>query len=142
MIPPSVIDYELDAACFYADDKPYYTITTPRMPLMSATIPMMAASATTCAINPDIFAFKKARELNCPNCGAPISRVQCEYCGTFFVDPYILEKEKKELEMERIRLEMESQVHEMQQTITTNQYQFSLDDKSNNSLIKKILKRR
>lgn len=24
--------------------------------------------------------------LNCPNCGAPITGVQCEYCGTVFYD--------------------------------------------------------
>lgn len=23
---------------------------------------------------------------NCPNCGAPISGVKCEYCGTAFID--------------------------------------------------------
>lgn len=25
---------------------------------------------------------------NCPNCGAPITKGTCEYCGTVFVDPY------------------------------------------------------
>ena len=24
--------------------------------------------------------------LNCPNCGAPITSAQCEYCGTLFYD--------------------------------------------------------
>lgn len=24
---------------------------------------------------------------NCPNCGAPITKETCEYCGTVFVDP-------------------------------------------------------
>lgn len=26
------------------------------------------------------------RELNCPNCGAPIKSEKCEYCGTVFLD--------------------------------------------------------
>lgn len=26
-------------------------------------------------------------ELNCPNCGAPITGVKCEYCGTVFRKP-------------------------------------------------------
>ena len=26
------------------------------------------------------------KELNCPNCGAPITGIQCEYCGTMFYD--------------------------------------------------------
>ena len=25
-------------------------------------------------------------KLNCPNCGAPITGVECEYCGTLFYD--------------------------------------------------------
>ena len=25
---------------------------------------------------------------NCPNCGAPITKGTCEYCGTVFADPY------------------------------------------------------
>lgn len=25
-------------------------------------------------------------KLNCPNCGAPITSAQCEYCGTLFYD--------------------------------------------------------
>ena len=25
-------------------------------------------------------------KLNCPNCGAPITGIQCEYCGTMFYD--------------------------------------------------------
>lgn len=25
-------------------------------------------------------------QLNCPNCGAPITSEQCEYCGTLFYD--------------------------------------------------------
>ena len=25
-------------------------------------------------------------ETNCPNCGAPITGIQCEYCGTVFHD--------------------------------------------------------
>ena len=24
---------------------------------------------------------------NCPNCGAPITSYECEYCGTVFEDP-------------------------------------------------------
>ena len=26
------------------------------------------------------------KELNCPNCGAPITDIQCAYCGTMFYD--------------------------------------------------------
>lgn len=25
---------------------------------------------------------------NCPNCGAPITKGTCEYCGTVFTNPY------------------------------------------------------
>lgn len=26
------------------------------------------------------------KQLNCPNCGAPITGIKCEYCGTQFID--------------------------------------------------------
>lgn len=40
--------------------------------------------------------------INCPNCGAPITKETCEYCGTVFADPY---KEKKiQLEQEILRV--------------------------------------
>ena len=26
------------------------------------------------------------KKLNCPNCGAPITGIRCEYCGTMFYD--------------------------------------------------------
>lgn len=26
------------------------------------------------------------RKTNCPNCGAPISSIECPYCGTVFYD--------------------------------------------------------
>lgn len=26
------------------------------------------------------------KSLNCPNCGAPITGIKCEYCGTMFYD--------------------------------------------------------
>lgn len=33
-------------------------------------------------------------ETNCPNCGAPISGITCEYCGTQFFDLADLELDK------------------------------------------------
>lgn len=36
-------------------------------------------------------------EANCPNCGAPVAGVMCEYCGTVFSDT----SGKMEREMER-----------------------------------------
>ena len=31
-------------------------------------------------------AVLRKREINCPNCGAPIRGSRCEYCGTVFAD--------------------------------------------------------
>lgn len=31
-------------------------------------------------------AVLRKREINCPNCGAPITGSRCEYCGTVFAD--------------------------------------------------------
>lgn len=33
---------------------------------------------------------------NCPNCGAPITKSKCEYCGTTFVDAIKLEDDIRE----------------------------------------------
>ena len=33
-------------------------------------------------------------QLNCPNCGAPITGCECEYCGTVFYDFAVLSDEK------------------------------------------------
>ena len=30
--------------------------------------------------------MNKKKRLNCPNCGAPITGIKCEYCGTQFID--------------------------------------------------------
>ena len=39
-------------------------------------------------IRADIDSYKRGRTIfsttNCPNCGAPITGLQCEYCGTMF----------------------------------------------------------
>lgn len=34
----------------------------------------------------DVKMSKKGKQLNCPNCGAPITGDRCEYCGTLFID--------------------------------------------------------
>lgn len=39
---------------------------------------------------------------NCPNCGAPITKGTCEYCGTVFVDPY--KEQIIQLEQEILRV--------------------------------------
>ena len=31
------------------------------------------------------------KRLNCPNCGAPITGIKCEYCGTQFLDLSVLD---------------------------------------------------
>lgn len=38
--------------------------------------------------------MRKKEELNCPNCGAPITGEKCEYCGTVFYDWAVIESEK------------------------------------------------
>lgn len=30
--------------------------------------------------------MRNKKRLNCPNCGAPITGIKCEYCGTQFLD--------------------------------------------------------
>ena len=39
---------------------------------------------------------------NCPNCGAPITKGTCEYCGTVFADPY--KEQIIQLEQEILRV--------------------------------------
>lgn len=34
------------------------------------------------------------RKTNCPNCGAPISSIECPYCGTVFYDFATIDDEK------------------------------------------------
>ena len=38
--------------------------------------------------------MRKKEELNCPNCGAPITGEKCEYCGTVFYDWAVIDSEK------------------------------------------------
>ena len=58
----------MEWATLYADDKPFLTLRPP------SDIP---------------------KQTNCPNCNAPINGKRCEYCGTWFIDPEEIEKEKR-----------------------------------------------
>lgn len=66
-------------------------------------------------------------DTNCPNCGAPITKSQCDYCGTIFTD-LAEQKEKMELlrkEQARLKIQasnaanLSSIIHE-QQTYQSN----------------------
>lgn len=37
------------------------------------------------------------RDTNCPNCGAPIRKPVCEYCGTMFADGGLVDQDVVEL---------------------------------------------
>lgn len=65
---------------------------------------------------------------NCPNCGAPITKETCEYCGTVFVDPY---KEKKiQLEQEILRVKNDILLSTLNSGIIgPNTWKFFADDK-------------
>ena len=45
---------------------------------------------------------------NCPNCGAPIAKSQCEYCGTVFADLAEQEAEMERLRKEQARLQIQA----------------------------------
>lgn len=66
-------------------------------------------------------------DTNCPNCGAPITKSQCEYCGTVFVDLAEQEEKMELLRKEQARLKIQASnaanlssiIHE-QQTYQSN----------------------
>ena len=47
-------------------------------------------------------------DTNCPNCGAPIMKSQCEYCGTVFTDLAEQEEKIKQLREEQARLQIQA----------------------------------
>lgn len=52
--------------------------------------------------------MRKKSELNCPNCGAPITGEYCPYCGSVFYDWAALDVD----EPKRIKLELEKKLLE------------------------------
>lgn len=38
--------------------------------------------------------MSKKKQLNCPNCGAPITGINCEYCGTQFIDFAVIDMDR------------------------------------------------
>lgn len=66
-------------------------------------------------------------DTNCPNCGAPITKSQCDYCGTIFTDLAEQEAKMELLRKEQARLQIQasnaanlaSLIHE-QQTYQSN----------------------
>ena len=149
MIPPSTIDDEIEPTYLYADNKVVDTAFSLSHPYVSPmSFPMTSATVTlpflgSCSSFPPILSLENKRETNCPNCGAPITGAQCEYCDTFFVDPYILDKEKRDLEREINRLTNEFRTNKIAQTLTTSTYQYAINPKKKDkSLIKRFLRRR
>lgn len=59
---------------------------------------------------------------NCPNCGAPITSSQCEYCGTVFpgYSSYTLREKMDRCEQRRRYLERELAARKCQMYIDTD----------------------
>ena len=66
---------------------------------------------------------------NCPNCGAPITKGTCEYCGTVFADPYNEQIIQLEQEILRVKTEMLLSAQSSAILNTLNTWKFYADDK-------------
>lgn len=47
-------------------------------------------------------------DTNCPNCGAPITKSQCDYCGTIFTDLAEQEEKMELLRKEQVHLKIQA----------------------------------
>lgn len=64
-------------------------------------------------------------DTNCPNCGAPITKSQCDYCGTIFTDLAEQEAKMEKLRSKQVRLQtnasnLASLIHEYQNHESNN----------------------